>query len=93
MSISVSLTEFQDSINKKGIYTMFKKLFTVALLAAASVLSAGDVLFDGLKEPTAPHAVRFRPGSEWDCKPSQAIGAYRVGTFTITDKNTPLPML
>ena len=41
-------------------------------------------LFVGLREPTAPHAIRFRSGSDWVCKPSQAIGAYRVGTFTLT---------
>ena len=62
MSISVSLTEFQDSINKKGIYTMFKKLFTVALLAAASVLSAGDVLFDGLKEGAWGENIEVKDG-------------------------------
>ncbi|MBR0236786.1 MAG: hypothetical protein IJQ39_01710 [Thermoguttaceae bacterium] len=42
-------------------------------------------LFDNLKEPQAPNAIRFLSASDWRCSPSQSLGAYRVGTFNRND--------
>lgn len=42
-------------------------------------------LFDGLREPNNAHAVRFRSTSDWVCKPTQSVGAYRVGMFNRND--------